>query len=372
MKIVADERIAALGETFARHGELLALPGREISPAHLENADALITRTVTRVDRELLEGTGVKFVGTATIGTDHLDTRYLDAHAIGWASAPGCNADATAQYTLAMFLLACRRLGLDPLAQTYGIVGCGNVGGRLRNLLEALDMHVIACDPPLQDQGTSGFHSMDDILECDAISLHVPLTRTGRWPTHHMFDQATFDRLGTGHLLINACRGDVIDEAPLRRWIESGGHAALDVWPGEPDIAADLVQLATVASPHIAGYSLDGKLRATSMVYRAFCAHFGLEHRGDAHPPAGPRLDTGSLAAQGFDDIVLATCPVERDDRVMRERLGHEAADRTAEFDALRSNYPGRRDFSAWALEGGLDSRLASILKKMGFSITNR
>jgi erythronate-4-phosphate dehydrogenase len=371
LKIFADERIAALDTTLARHGELIRLPGREIRPGHLKDADALFTRTVTTVDRALLEGAAVRFVGTATIGTDHLDTRYLENRGIRWSAAPGCNADATSQYTLATFLLACRRLRLNPHSLRYGIVGCGNVGGRLRRLLKTIGIDVIACDPPLAAQGLTGFRTMEDILDCDVISLHVPLTRGGQWPTHHMIDDNVFSQLQAGALLINACRGDVIDASALKSWMQNGGRAALDVWPGEPDIDPELIQLATVASPHIAGYSLEGKLQATSMVYRDFCEHFGISGFERVAPPTGPVLDVEAMAADNLEDIILRVCPVERDDQAIRDRLGQPGANRIQEYDALRSHYPERRDFAAWTLKGQLEPGLDSILKNLGFSVTN-
>ena len=370
MKIVADERIAALDSTFSRHGELVTLPGRDIRPTHLRDADALITRTVTEVNQELLDGSSVRFVGTATIGTDHLDTCYLDNHGTRWSAAPGCNAHATSQYTLAIYFLACRRLGLDPLKQSFGIVGYGNVGGRLRKLLQALNIDVIACDPPLEAAGAEGFRPMSEIVKCDVISLHVPLTRSGHWPTYQMFDESMFEKLSST-LLINACRGDVIEASSLKDWVNDGGHVALDVWPGEPDIDPRLIELATVASPHIAGYSLEGKLRATSMVYREFCDHFGLSGYEAVSPPSWPELEVPAGGIRTIDDIVLNVCPIERDDEATRQRLGPETVDRISEYDALRSHYPERRDFSSWTLKGLVQDPLASTLKNLGFSITN-
>jgi len=371
LNIVADERIAALDQTFGRHGELVKVDGRRIDHQLLETADALVTRTVTRVDRELLEGTGVRFAATATIGTDHFDIRYLNSAGIRWTSAPGCNADATAQYTLAMFLLSCRRLERDPFSQSYGIIGCGNVGGRLKDLLESLGIVVVACDPPLEAEGVEGFRPMSDVLACDAISLHVPLSHGGRWPTHHMFDQAVFERLSPDSLLINSCRGDVLDGSALASWLAKGGMAALDVWPGEPEIDPALMKLTVVATPHIAGYSLDGKLNATSMVYRDFCEYFGITDLGEVSRPTGPSLDIGELPRLTVDEVILHVCPVERDDAAMRQRLVCPAKDRVRAYDAMRSHYPARRDFGAWTLSGFAADASGETLTQLGFSSTS-
>lgn len=342
MKIVADERVAALGETFGRHGAVLRLDGLEIEREHLKGADALLTRTVTRVDRHLLEGTPVRFVGTATIGSDHIDTAYLESQGIRWTAAPGCNADATAQYTLAMYLLACRRLGKAPRTQRFGIVGRGNVGGRLAELLGKLGVETIACDPPLEAQGVQDLYPIEEILGCDAVSLHVPLTGSGRWPTYRMFNTEMFEMLSTESLLINACRGDVVDGAALRHWQSQGGSAALDVWPGEPEIDADILDRSIVASPHIAGYSLDGKYRASAMVYGAFCETFGLEAFAAPNvQPAAPDMDVHQC---DFESALLDACPVERDDAAMRGLLEIPAGQRAEAFHQIRSGYPLRRD----------------------------
>ena len=346
MKIVADERIAALDEAFARHGEVVRMPGQAISRADLADADALITRTVTRVDQALLEGTPVRFVGTATIGTDHLDTGYLQAQGVEWASAPGCNAVTTAQHTLAMYFLACQRLGKDPYAQRFGIVGVGNVGSRLQGLLQRLGIETLACDPPLAEQGQAGLVEMSAIYDCDAVSLHVPLTREGRWPTWRMVNASAMGTLGTDALLINACRGDVIDGPALLDWQNRGGKAALDVWPGEPEIDPPTLENTVVATPHIAGYSLDGKFRASAMVYQEFCRCFGVEPGPAPRAPANcdaPELD---INAEHFIESFLHALPVERDDAAMRNLLALPASERSAGFEALRANYPLRRDLN--------------------------
>lgn len=345
MKIVADERIAALDETFGHHGEITRRRGADISRRDLLVADALLVRTITRVDAALLEGTPVRFVGTATIGFDHLDTAFLDSAGIHWTNAPGCNADATAQYTLAMYLLACRRLELDPCTRKYGIVGRGNVGGRLMQLLAALGIEAIACDPPLEAQGQSGLVPMSDILECGAISLHVPLIREGRWPTYKMMNLRFFRHISTQTLLVNSARGDVIEGDALTAWMASGGAAALDVWPGEPEIDANMLVSSVVATPHVAGYSIDGKNRASAMIYRAFCACFDLaatagpavEDRG----PGEPRLRGTELA-----DAILSGTPVEQDDASMRRLLDLPDGRRAVAFEALRANYSLRRDLT--------------------------
>lgn len=346
LKIVADERVAALDEAFARHGDVVRMPGRSIDRNALVDADALITRTVTPVNRALLEGTAVRFVGTASIGADHIDIPWLESQGIHWTSAPGCNAVTTSEHTLAMFLLAFQRLGRNPRNLRFGIVGLGNVGSRLQVLLHKLGVETIACDPPLAAQGQPGLSEMQDIYDCDVISLHVPLTRDGQWPTWRMFNEQAFDALGTDTLLINACRGDVIDADALKAWQAHGGHAALDVWPGEPEIDTQVLENTLVATPHIAGYSLDGKFRASAMVYQAFCNCFDFEPGQLPRAPAPTKAPHLDPSAETFVESFLQALPVERDDGEMRNLLALPASERSAGFEALRANYPLRRDLN--------------------------
>ena len=191
-----DRNIRAGGETFARHGEVLRLDGREIAPAHLRDAEALIVRSVTRVDQALLADSAVRFVGSTTIGTDHLDIGFLERAGISWASAPGCNADAAAQYTLCMLWLACERLGRRLAEQTVGIVGRGNVGSRVLTLLSSLGCRVVANDPPLADTGVTGLAPLDEALACDIVSLHVPLTHGGPHPTWRLIGARQLAQMG--------------------------------------------------------------------------------------------------------------------------------------------------------------------------------
>ena len=221
MKFVMDRNIRAAAETFDRLGEVVRLDGRAIARGDLAHADTLIVRSVTRVDAALLEGTPVRFVGTTTIGTDHLDIPWLERNGIAWASAPGCNADAAAQYTLAMAWLASERLGRELKGMRAGIVGCGNVGSRVRRLFHALGLETVANDPPLEDAGQGGFVSLGEALDSDIVCLHTPLTRSGPHPTHHLIDADALAQMRPGALLVNAGRGDVIDGDALLRALQS-------------------------------------------------------------------------------------------------------------------------------------------------------
>lgn len=368
MKIVADSAIHALDETFARHGTVVRKRGGDITRADLVDADALVVRTITRVDADLLDGTPVRFVGTATIGTDHLDIDWLDAEGIAWSSAPGCNADAAAQYTLAMMMLACRRMEIRLVDQQVGIVGLGNVGSRLQALLNALGIPVLACDPPLEDAGTRGLVPLEEALACSMVSLHVPLTRGGAYPTLHMIGAAQLARMPTGSLLVNASRGDVIEASALSSWLQQGGgQAALDVWPGEPAIDPALLAACVVGTPHVAGYSREGKLRGSRMVYEAYCRAFEL--------PAVPAMELPPMELDIADgdaacdctalaqSCVLAVCGVVEDDEMLRAT--HTVA--TA-FETLRANYRVRREFRS-IQPGPVNHHCAPLLRALGFTL---
>ncbi|MEM1413174.1 MAG: 4-phosphoerythronate dehydrogenase [Pseudomonadota bacterium] len=370
MKAIADENIAGLAGTFGRHLDLRLRPGRALTAGDLDDAEVLLVRSVTRVDKTLLRGSRVRFVGTATIGTDHLDTDWLDKAGIRWAAAPGCNADAAAQYTLAMILLACRRLGRDPHAQRLGIIGHGNVGSRLRSLAETLGLDVVVHDPPLASAGALPEIPREEALACDVVSLHVPLTYDGPWPTAGMIDASALSSMPRGALLVNSARGGVLVEADLQRALDDQAiHAALDVWPQEPAIAQQLLEATTVANPHVAGYSVQGKERGTRMIFEAF-----LDWSGQAPKPGLGDVTAANQAAQprlqlptGLEDrvalSVISASKVEADDQRLRQAPILDSAS----FDGLRRAHTPRHEFSRiWVTAPEPD---ASLLRALGFRV---
>jgi len=376
MHILADENIPLVDEFFAGFGEIRRMPGRSINRAALENVDVLLVRSVTRVDREMLEGSAVRFVGTCTIGTDHLGLDYFEQAGIEWASAPGCNARGVVDYVLGSLLALSEVRGEALARRRFGVVGAGEVGGRLLEVLRGLGWDVRVCDPPRQVREAGDFVSLDEILaECDVISLHTPLTLGGDWPTFHLFDQARLSRLRPGTWLINASRGAVVDNAALRDLLlqRPDLEAVLDVWEGEPQVDVALAGLCRIATPHIAGYSLDGKLRGTAQIYAALCAARGVEPAIElAQLMPGPALTELAFASSAEPAEMQATlCRAvydpRRDDADFRRSLLGDEAQRRAGFDLLRKQYPPRREIDGLKVRiGGHNPALATIVEALG------
>jgi erythronate-4-phosphate dehydrogenase len=369
MRIAIDRNIPGVEETFAHHGNIDLVDGRTLDNRQLSHTEALIIRSITRVGPGLLEGTLVRFVGTTTIGTDHLDMAWLEQQGITWASAPGCNADAAAQYTLAMAWLACERLGRNLAEQRVGIIGRGNVGSRVQKLMNAIGAKTVANDPPLADQGEKGLVSLEEALAQDLVCLHVPLNRGGPHPTFRMIDRDQLLRMNDSALLVNTARGDVVNAKSLFSQLNNGRlHAALDVWPDEPRIDPELIMATTVATPHVAGYSDDGKLNGTKLVYATFCTWLG-------EPPVIPvkddseflELDLHTVKNQ-ISSALKTACFVPGQDREMRNLASLTSEVRAANFDALRRNYPSRRDFHAWQIRGA-NTESANTLRRLGFKV---
>ena len=353
MLIVADENIPLLDAFFAGFGEIRRVPGRAIDRATVEQADVLLVRSVTNVNRALLEGSKVRFVGTCTIGTDHLDLDYFRQAGITWSSAPGCNARGVVDYVLGSLLTLAEIEGADLTQRTYGVVGAGEVGGRLVKVLQGLGWNVLVCDPPRQAAEGGDYVSLEQIIEqCDVISLHTPLDKQGPQSTWHLFDKNRLNQLKPGAWLINASRGPVVDNAALRQVLleREDLQAVLDVWEGEPEVDVALAELCVLATPHIAGYSLDGRQRGTAQIYQALCEFLGQPEQvrlNDLLP--APWLSAVTLNADSDPVWALAMLcrgvyDPRRDDANFRRSLVGHVSEQRAAFDALRKHYPLRRE----------------------------
>lgn len=373
MKILADQNIPHAETFFGQLGDVVRAPGRELSRDQLADVDALIVRSVTQVNAQLLEQTPVQFVGTCTIGTDHLDIGYLNQRNIAWASAQGCNANSVVEYVFAALAL-CRP---DWLHSSIGIIGCGNVGGRLYRRLCQLGVKTRVYDPFLSEAEVADLTSLDQVLAADIVCVHTPLTKAGPHPTQGMLGAAQLSVMQPNALLLNAGRGEVIDGQALLAHLRSQPDfcAVLDVWENEPNIAIDLMQQVAVATPHIAGYSYDGKVKGTEMIYQALCTHLGSEPQISAAqvlPSEAQQILTA--AAKGVDDLSLLLAQaydIAADDKATRQALNQAQQQGLSigqAFDALRKNYPQRREWHNFNLpKHGLSEPLINVLSSLGF-----
>ena len=381
MLIVADENIPLLDSFFGDFGEVRRVSGRSMTAEDVRDADILLVRSVTRVNRELLEGSRVRFVGTTTIGTDHVDLDWLEQQGIRFSAAPGCNANSVAEYVLSVLSLYAEKRGLTDWSQlSVGIVGVGNVGGELAHKLERLGFDVRLCDPPRAELEQDGpeFVSLGEAMTCDVVSLHTPLTREGDYPTLHMIGEQELDSLGANQLLINSGRGEVIDSAALQARLGRGDApvVALDVWEQEPAIHPGLVEQVWLATPHIAGYSLEGKVQGTEIIYQALSQFLGLPVRKKAGQflpePALSKLSfTSSAEEEDAIRIALRACyDPRRDDIRLRNAMAASAQERSAAFDRLRRDYPVRRECSSLKIQlKGTSKSLQDSFRAIGFKL---
>ena len=378
MKILADQNIPSIADAFADLGDVTLMPGRDIRAEHLRDCQCLITRTVTRVDEALLGDSAVEFVGTATIGTDHMDLDYLHKANIGYTNAAGCNAEGAAEYVISGLFELSRRRNFDPLQLKAGIVGFGNVGSRLHAKLDALGIDCLVCDPPLQQSGESqqSFVSLDTILaECNFISLHVPLVRNGEHPTFHLLDGTRLNRLAENCVLVNAARGEIVDNAALLELLQRRDdlNVYLDTWENEPLVSRELLQRVDLATPHIAGYSVEGRLRGTQMVLDAACAHF--KQKSSWHMsrelPAVREIDCRKFGTGvGFwQDLFRIHCDIRRDhdDFVSGLDLDNDAF--AVHFDGLRRVFPERLEYSRFELQLEAAIQRVERLRQLEFLI---
>jgi erythronate-4-phosphate dehydrogenase len=375
VKIVVDKKIPFIKGVLEKYADVVYLEGREISRSDLLNADAVIVRTRTKCNRELLEGTSVRFIASATIGFDHIDTAFCESKKIVWTNAAGCNSSSVQQYIAGALVSLSEKFNLTLAEKTVGIVGVGNVGSKVAKLCQSIGMKVLLNDPPRErKEGPDGFVSLDTIVEnSDLITLHVPLNREGIDKTFHLGDERFLSRLRKSQILINSSRGEVVDTGALKSSRRKGELAAclLDVWEHEPEIDQELLDLVDIGTPHIAGYSADGKANGTSMSVQALSRFFGLDLNAwvpETVPlPEQPiiQLDCKGLDQQTvFVRLVRHTYDILADDRRLRKS--------TQTFEKQRGEYPLRREFTAYTVRlrnASADDR--ALARTLGFSITD-
>ena len=303
-RVIVEDRIPFIKGVLETVADVVYLPSAQIDAAAMKDADALVTRTRTRCDASLLDGSRCRFIATATIGTDHIDLEYCRNHGVDVANAPGCNAPGVGQYVCRALLEIYGKERLQGM--TLGVVGVGNVGKIVERWARGLGMHTLLCDPPrAEKEGGAGFVTLDEIYDrADVITFHTPLTRSGEYPTYHLFDADVLSKLGRKPVIINAARGAVVDNRALLAALESGAvsGAVIDCWEEEPDIDRRLLDRCEIATPHIAGYSREGKIRATVMAVEAVCDHFGFPYPlWDEKPGPVPETVTAEAVMSSYD-----------------------------------------------------------------------
>lgn len=376
MKILVDENMPYAEQLFSQLGEVILKPGRSLTSDDLVDIDALMIRSVTKVNQALLEKANkLKFVGTATAGMDHVDQSLLNEKGIHFTAAPGCNKVGVAEYALSVMMVLSQQIGFSIFDKTVGIIGAGQVGNYLHDCLTGLGMNVLLNDPPKQQAGDErAFVELDELLaKADIVTLHVPITSDGEYPTHHIIDEARLNNLRSDQILINAARGPVVDNQALKnRLLKCDGFtAALDVFEYEPEVDMELLPLLAFATPHVAGYGLEGKARGTTIIFNRFCQFIGENLSASANDllPTAPIPEV--TLDRAWDESTLHSLTqiiydVRKDDALFRREIHKPGA-----FDSMRKNYWDRREFGAITLVGSKACNLRP-LEKLGFQIEEK
>jgi erythronate-4-phosphate dehydrogenase len=381
MIVAIDEAIPYWQQAFSGLGDIRPFRGRNLRAVDVRDADAIIVRSVSPVGAALLEGSCVRFVGTATIGMDHLDQEYLQSRQIYFTNAAGSNANAVSEWVITALLTVATRKGWDLARKCCAVIGVGQVGSRVESKLRSLGMPVLLCDPPLRDAtANTKYQLLPNVLEAEILTLHVPLTRQGPYPTYHMIDHKLIERLSPGTLIVNSARGSVVETGAFKQALQTGRltGAVLDVWEGEPSIDYELMELVDIATPHIAGFSLDGKIRATEMILDEFCRFFDLQRNwktGGIFPSAATvRAPQNPAIDETLRSVTLQAYNILRDDNNLRSLRLLPEPQAASCFDQLRNHYPFRPEFQHFMVElPAEDWHLATICQAMGFqtSITS-
>ncbi len=373
MKIVIDDKIPYIRGAFEGVSEVVYLAGSKTTPEIAKDADAIVTRTRTICNQKLLAGSSVKFIATATIGYDHIDTDYCDAAGIKWTNAPGCNSKSVEQYIASTLMVFAERKNLQLKDLTIGVVGVGNVGSKVARISELFGMKVLKNDPPRERiEGSAAFVSLKQLIdEADIITLHVPLETKGEDATFHLGNAEFFSGLKKKPVVINSCRGEVVDTLAVKDALKSGqiGAFVCDCWENEPNLDLELLAMAEIATPHIAGYSKDGKATGTEMSVHAISNYFnlGLEnwHPSGVELPEQPvfELDGGGLSEQQIiSKAILHTYDIRNDDADFRKD--------PSKFEQLRGDYPTRREFPAFTIvPKNIGAETLEVLREIGFKI---
>lgn len=373
MKIIIDDKIPYIRGAFENVAEVIYLPGNKTTPEIVKDADAIITRTRTICNEKLLAGSAVKFIATATIGFDHIDTDYCEKAGIEWTNAPGCNAESVNQYIASALFSLSLKNRTELAGKTIGIVGVGQVGSRVAKTCKTIGMNVLLNDPPRErTEGSGIFTDLKTIQqEADIITFHVPLNMTGEDATFHLANTTFLAGLKKQPLLINSCRGEVFDTEAVKQARNSGliSGLVIDCWENEPDLDLELLKMADLGTPHIAGYSKDGKANGTMMSVQAVSRFFNLGlddwKPSGVEPPENPviRIDGNQRREYSIlAEVILSTYDIENDDNELRKD--------TSLFEKIRGDYPVRREFDSFTVEAeNVKDETLEKLRKLGFLI---
>ncbi|MDO5575675.1 MAG: 4-phosphoerythronate dehydrogenase [Fibrobacter sp.] len=374
-KIIADENIPFVKEAFSGFGKVITVSGREINKSLLADASILLVRSVTKVDKELLEGSSVKLVASSTVGVDHVDTDYLRENSIGFVHAPGSSAESVAEYVITSIMHIAEKCGKNLKDMTLGIIGVGNIGSKVFRMAETLGIRCLLNDPPKKRlTGSDIYVSLDETLaKSDIITLHVPLNIKGEDPTIQMVNSQFVSRMKKNAVLINTSRGKVVDEISVMNGIDSLGGVVFDVWENEPSINKKMLKLADIGTPHVAGHSCEGKLRGTKMIYDGVCAYFFKKEEWNL--PEGSFTDVineidVSLSDTPVRDAIFAAYNIAEDSERFKEKMSLEDVKVSDIFDKLRKEYKHRHEFSRYLVRYDRKQKdSADILVGLGFQV---
>jgi len=376
MNIIIDKNISQAKEAFSDLGNVKLLDGRNLKNDDIKETDILIVRSITKVNKKLLNKSRVKFVGTATIGTDHIDLEYLKKQNIQFADAKGCNADSVTEYVFTSLLKVTSEKKSSLQGKTIGVVGVGNIGSRIVRVAESLGMEVLKNDPPLERKGVgSNYATLEDTIKADVLTIHVPMTHEGIDKTFHLLNENNFKLIRDDAIIINSSRGAVVDNSALlsassnRRF-----DIVLDVWENEPSINTELLSKTKVATPHIAGYSYEGKVNGTKMIYNALCKFL---NKQSTWQPELPEIESNKINLsenktdeENLYNLFSSIYKIENDDQLLRKIQQYELNERAKYFDTLRKKYPIRREFSNYIVEISKDKlHLKSFLENFRFKV---
>ncbi len=377
MKILIDENIAYAEQAFSTVGNCTFANGRQFTNTTVKKYDALIIRSVTQINRTLLRNTNIKFVGTATIGTDHVDLEYLRDAGIGFAYAPGCNSQSVAEYVFSAISNFVKKENLEFKNLTIGIIGKGNIGSKVAKMSHALGIKVLVNDPPLQRKtGNKNFVSLKETLKADIVTLHVPLTTEGKDKTYHLIEEKELNEIKENAMLINSSRGAVVNNKALLTKLNTDKNifTVLDVWENEPEINRTLLQKVNYGTPHIAGYSLEGKVNGTKMIYDAFCDYFNLTPSWNPQLPAVEDneivLKKTETVESALFNIFQTVYNIEKDSLSLKKYSDLPETELSKKFDELRKNYPLRRELRNYIVRfPNGNKKLIEKLKNFGVQV---